>query len=119
MMNNVTNCNEVHLAVGIKLGGRDNARPVARGGVGGVPAPHSGINDIHNFNYLIKKGHLIVFSLASEPQIAPEPLSWHENLKSFMQLAPDPLNIYVPPFHRFLDLHACMPLHVRTHDLQR
>ena len=30
-------------------------RPVARGGVGGVPTPPSGINDIHNFNYLIQE----------------------------------------------------------------
>ena len=25
------------------------------GGVGGVPTPPSGINDIHNFNYLIQE----------------------------------------------------------------
>ena len=30
-------------------------RPVARGGVVGVPTPRSGINDIDNFNYLIQE----------------------------------------------------------------
>ena len=58
------------------------------GDVGGVPTPPSGINDIHNFNYLIQESCLIVSSLASEPQIAPKALSRHENLKIFMQHAP-------------------------------
>ena len=59
-------------------------RPVAGGGGGGggVPTPPSEINDIHNFNYLIQERPLIliVSSLASEPQVAPEALSWHKNL---------------------------------------
>ena len=81
------------------------------GGAGGVPTTPSGINDIHNFNYLIQERPFdIVSSLASEPQIAPEALSWHENLKKFLQHAPRPPRyiIYtVPPLHRFRDLHPC------------
>ena len=52
----------------------------------------------------------MVFSLASEPQIVPEALSWHKNLKIFCSMPPDPLDIHVlyPHFHRFLDLHVCI-----------
>ena len=51
-------------------------RPVARGGggVGGVPTTPSGINDIHNFNYLIQERP---FDLI------------------FLQHTPSPLDIYV------------------------
>ena len=61
------------------------SRPVAGGGGGGG----GGGRGIHPPLELMmfttstvesKKGHLIVSSLASEPQIAPEALSWHENL---------------------------------------
>ena len=31
------------------------------GGVGGVPTPPSGINDIHNFNYIIQERPLNCF----------------------------------------------------------
>ena len=46
----------------------------SQGGVGGVPIHPPETNDIHNFNYVIQEGHLIVCSPVSEPQIAPEAL---------------------------------------------
>ena len=85
-------------------------RPVARGGVVGVPTPPSGINDIHNFNYLIQERPF------ASHQASEEALSWHENLKTFLQHVLDMYSIRIPLAS--IPGFACMPLHVRTHDLQ-
>ena len=64
----------------------------------------SGIISPTNYS---KKGHLIVSSIASKPQITPEALSWHKNLKHFLQHASrPPIDIYtVSPF---IDSWICM-----------
>ena len=82
---------------------------------GGVPTPLSEINDIHTFNYTYSmKSHLIVSSLASEAQIAPEALSW-PNTSALQHACPQTQynNILYPPF---IDSWICMHAPVRTHD---
>ena len=69
-----------------------------RGGEGGVGGGVGGEGcrgctytpplNIHYTNYLIQERPS---SLASEPQIAPEALSWHKNLKHLLQHAQKPL----------------------------
>ena len=93
------------------------SRPVARGGggggggVGGVATPPSGINDIHITNYLFQERPFDCSSLASEPQIAPEALSWHKHLRNFMQHASRPPRyIHTVPPLSWIPGFACMPL---------
>ena len=76
----------------------------SQGGCRGVPTPPSEINNIHNTNYLIQERPFDSF----KPCIrASDCARSSQNLKTFLQHAPVPLDIYIlyPPF---IDSWICM-----------